>query len=158
VHIPPQSQSSSWLTHCRLKVLSLLSLDEIVTNSAPFLAELRDQKSTGEDLGISHLPALWKEKYGQPGCGVKRTTLNLALKNALELEKIEIREGWKLKEIIEREDGVAAISLDGNMVEGSFLIGCDGIKSVSRSLILDQYGLSQGEASYTGLTQVSCIS
>lgn len=148
-------ESRLLLTSYRLKVLSLLGLDDIVTKSAPHCSELRDQKSTGEDLGVSYLPGRWKEKYGQPACGVKRTSLNLALKNELEREQIDLREGWHLKNIIEKEDGVVAIAVDGRIQEGSFLIGCDGIKSIVRSLVLAQHGLSQGDASFTGLTQVS---
>jgi hypothetical protein len=48
-------ESRSLLTFYRLKVLSLLGLDEIVTKSAPHCTELRDQKLAGEDLGVSHL-------------------------------------------------------------------------------------------------------
>ena len=61
----------------------------------------------------------------------------------------------QLKEIIESEAQVVAIAKDGRPETGNFLIGCDGIKSVTRSLLLAQHGLSQEAASYTGLTQVS---
>lgn len=138
-----------------LKVLSLLGLDKIVTRGARPLEELRDEKWNGEILGFSTLPSSNQAKYGQPSCGVKRTSLNLALKDILIEQNIELREGWKLKSLIETEDKVVAISETGDRVEGSFLIGCDGIKSVIRDLILTQHGLSQGEADYTGLTQVT---
>jgi len=94
--------------------------------------------------------------YGQPACGVKRSVLNLALKLELAEASIELHEGWKLQEIIEKEESVVAIAADGKEVEGSFLIGCDGIKSVTRSLVLAQHDIGEGDASYTGLTQASC--
>src|SRR3954469_2848867 len=94
------------MTRNRLKVLSLLGLDEIVTRSSPHVLEIRDQKSTGEDLGVSYSPSQWKERYGQPGCGVKRSILNLALKGELERQRIEIHEGWKLANISEHRDKV----------------------------------------------------
>jgi salicylate hydroxylase len=86
---------------------------------------------------------------------VRRRTLNLALKNELEREQIELRERWQLRNIIEKENGVVAVAVDGRIEEGSFLIGCDGIKSVTRSLILAQHGLSPEDASFTGLAQVN---
>lgn len=141
------------LTPNRLKVLSLLGLDETATRSSVPIHEVRDQKSIGEDLGVSHLPSQWKEKYGQPGCGVKRTILNLALKDELARQNIELHEGWILANISEYHDKVLVISEDGRSEEGSFLVGCDGIKSVTRQLVLAQHGISQGEASFTGLTQ-----
>ena len=150
-------ESQPLLTSIRIKVLSLLGLDEVVTKSGPHCAELRDKKSSGEDLGVSYLPARWKEKYGQPACGVKRTTLNLALKNELESAQIVLREGWQLKDIIEKESGVVATAVDGRIEEGSFLIGCDGIKSVTRTLVLAQHGLLEEQASFTGLTQVRSL-
>jgi len=101
------------LTSIRLKVLSLIGLSDVATRSGPHLQELRDESSSGDVLGVSHLPATWKEKYGQPACGVKRTTLNLALKAKLLEEKIQLHEGWVLKDIVESEDQVVAISQDG---------------------------------------------
>jgi salicylate hydroxylase len=82
-------------------------------------------------------------------------TLNLALKEALSHAGIKVHEGWKLKDIIESEHGIEAISEDGRREEGSFLIGCNGIKAVSRSLILAKDALPDETASYTGLTQAS---
>jgi salicylate hydroxylase len=137
----------------RLKVLSLLGLDATATKAAPHLAALVDRKSTGEDLGVSHLPAEWELKYTQPACGVKRTRLNLALKEALLTANIPLYEDWKLASLTETPGSVIATSSDGRTIEGAFLLGCDGIKSVTRSLVLAQHGRSAGEAEFTGLTQ-----
>lgn len=134
--------------------MSTIGLAELVTIAAPHLTEIRDQKSNGEDLGVTYLPMKAIERYGQPLCGVKRTTLNLALKEELENAGIQVHEGWKLKEIIESENGVEAASEDGRSEEGSFLIGCDGLKAVSRSLILAKHGISEEAETYTGLIQV----
>jgi salicylate hydroxylase len=153
VCVPPTS-IPSLLISIRLKVLSLIGLADIVTETGPHLLELRDETFSGDLLGISQLPATWTEKYGQPACGVRRTVLNLALKEKLIEEKIELVEGWQLKNAIESKDSVVVISQDGRQQTGSFLIGCDGIKSVTRSLVLEQHGISEGPASYTSLTQV----
>ena len=148
------SWKSSWKSVVfRLKVLSKVGLADFVTSSAPHLTQFCDRASYGDDLGISDLPQTFAEKYGFPGCGVKRTALNLKLKEGLAAAGIPVYEGWKLKEVIERERGVVAVSEDGREVEGSFLIGCDGIKAVSRSLVLREQGVKEEKAEYTGLTQ-----
>lgn len=139
----------------RLKVLSKVGLADFVTNSAPHLAQFCDRASYGSDLGISKIPQTFVENYGFPGCGVKRTALNLKLKEGLAAAGIPVYEGCKLREVIENENGVVAVSEDGRKVEGSFLIGCDGIKAVSRSLVLREHGVSEEKAEYTGLTQAS---
>lgn len=141
-----------------LKVLSLLGLATFATNAAPNLEFLRDISSNGTVLGGTDLPKTWKEKYGQPACGVKRSALNLALKNGCLAANIPVLEGWKLADIIETEDGVTAISQDGRQEEGSFLIGCDGIRSATRTLVLKGHGLTEEEATFTHLTQIASMS
>jgi salicylate hydroxylase len=138
----------------RLKVLSLVGLADFASSSAPHLAQFCDRSADGTEIGTSDIPLTFQEQYGQPGVGVKRTALNLALKNALIKENINVIEGWKLDQVIEQEDHVVAISSTGDEIEGSFLIGCDGIKAVSRTLTLAKHNMPQEKASYTGLTQV----
>lgn len=125
-----------------------------MTESAPHLVELRDQSSTGTDIGMSEVPASFQSKYGQPACGIKRTALNLALKQALIAAGIEIHEGWKLKSIEEKGTSVIARPEEGPSMEGSLLVGCDGIKAISRALLLEKNRISREEVSYTGLIQV----
>ena len=104
---------------------------------------------------MSELPQTFVEKYGFPGCGVKRAALSLKLKSCLAAAGIPLHEGWRLQEVIEEENGLIAVSEDGRKAEGSFLIGCDGIKGTSRSLVLKEHGVNEGKAEYTGLTQAS---
>jgi salicylate hydroxylase len=132
----------------------LVGLADAVTQQKPHLGELCDQTYTGKILGISYLPAKWQKRFTQPACGIKRTTLNLALKNALIDADIELHEGWKLKRIVENDNSVVAISEDGQRVEGSILIGCDGINAISRELLFKAHNMPPEEATYTGLMQV----
>jgi salicylate hydroxylase len=127
--------------------------DAIKAESAPLLA-LWDAKASGEILGQSDLPATFAEKYQQPATGIKRTSLNLLLKNKVLEAGIEVREGWGLVDIQEHADSVTATFSNGESVTGSFLIGCDGIKSASRVILQKQRGVKEGAPSYTGLTQV----
>ena len=138
----------------RLKVLALVDLvDKILEDTVPAL-ELRDLKSTGELLGMSKVPSSFVRRYGQPATGVPRTGLNLALKDTLQNKGITLHEGWKLQKIEETETGVIAFAADGRQVEGSFLVGCDGLKSVSRGLFLQRKGASEKTPTFTGLIQV----
>jgi salicylate hydroxylase len=138
----------------RLKVLSLIGLAEVVTTSAPHIKETSNMSHTGESIGSCDILGGAKERYGQPACGVKRTEFNLHLKQTVLDAGIELHEGWKLETIEDSEHGVTAISEDGQKVEGSFLIGCDGIRAMSRSILLKRKGIEEPEASFTGLIQV----
>lgn len=113
-----------------------------------------DSNAEGKILGSSNLPSIFKDKYSQPLAGIKRTSINLMLKNTLLDQHIDVREGWELLDIKEEEDSVTAYFNGGRSVTGSFLIGCDGIKSASRRALLQVKGITEGPPTYTGLTQV----
>ncbi|KAG0648843.1 Aurachin C monooxygenase isomerase [Hyphodiscus hymeniophilus] len=138
-----------------LKVLSKVGMAHFITDSATRVTKFCDRDSHGTDLGVSDLPNIFVEEYGFPGCGVKRAGLNMKLKERLAAVGIPVFEGWKLKEVIEDENGVIAVSEDGREVRGSFLIGCDGLRAVSRSLVGREHRVREGMAEYTGLTQAS---
>lgn len=127
--------------------------DAIKAESLPLQA-LWDAKASGEVLGQSDLPSTFAERYQQPAAGIRRTSLNLLLKNKVLEEGIEVREGWGLVDIQQHDDSVTATFSNGESVTGSFLIGCDGIKSAARTILLKQRGIEEGAPSFTGLTQV----
>lgn len=138
----------------RLKVFNMIGVaDAIKAESLPLKA-LWDTKASGEVLGQSDLPSTFAEKYQQPAAGIRRTSLNLLLKNKVLEEGIEVREGWGLVDIQEHGDSVTATFSNGESVTGSFLVGCDGIKSAARVILQRQRGIEEGAPSFTGLTQV----
>ncbi|KAH0494491.1 hypothetical protein TgHK011_001108 [Trichoderma gracile] len=123
-----------------LKVFDLIGVaDAIKAESLP-LTTLWDAKASGEVLGESNLPSTFVNNYRQPATGIRRTTLNLLLKNKVLEEGIEVREGWALVDIQENEDSVTATFSNGQSVTGSFLVGCDGIKSASRAILQKHRG------------------
>ena len=66
-----------------LKVLDLVGVaDDLIAESEP-LTTFRDTTATGELLGTSELPNTFIEKYSKPAAGVKRTSVNLRLKQML---------------------------------------------------------------------------
>lgn len=141
-----------------LKVLNMVGLADTITKETPNIGELRDQTHSGEDIGVSDFPSKCIKKYGQPACGVRRTTITLLLRDTLLANDIPLHQNWKLVDIDEQDDKVVAISADGERVEGSFLIGCDGIKAASRTILLKKKGITEGDSEFTGLTQVGGLS
>ncbi|KAF7942902.1 uncharacterized protein EAE97_006356 [Botrytis byssoidea] len=141
-----------------LKVLNLVGLATTVTDNGPWLQYSWDKTHTGEVLGGGDLLKSLKETYGQPACGTKRSVFNLALEKAITNAGIEFRSGWKLAKIEENETSVVAISESGERIEGSVLIGCDGIKAASREILLKRKGFNEPEATYTGLIQTGGLS
>ncbi|TGO70033.1 hypothetical protein BOTNAR_0004g00180 [Botryotinia narcissicola] len=141
-----------------LKVLNLVGLATTVTDHGPWVKYSWDKTHTGEVLGGGNFLKSLKETYGQPACGTKRSMFNLALEKAITDAGIEFHSGWKLAKIEESETSVVAISEAGERIEGSFLIGCDGIKAASREILLKRKGYNEPEATYTGLIQTGGLS
>ncbi|KAH6610106.1 hypothetical protein Trco_000126 [Trichoderma cornu-damae] len=141
-----------------LKVFDVVGVADAIKGESLPLAALWDAKASGEVLGQSALPSTFAEKYRQPATGIRRTDLNLLLKNKVLESGVEVREGWGLVDIEEHEDSVTATFSNGESVTGSFLIGCDGIKSASRVILQKQRGIEEGAPSFTGLTQTAFLS
>ncbi|KAE9367253.1 salicylate 1-monooxygenase-like protein [Stipitochalara longipes BDJ] len=141
-----------------LKILSLVGLSSAITDAVPNLEAILDHTWEGGEIGGTDLPKEWKSTYGQPACGIKRSVLSLTLKRKLKEEGIPLLEGWKLADINESEDSVTATSSDGRQETGSFLIGCDGIRSATRQILLKQRGVEEPEPIFTGLLQMAGIS
>jgi salicylate hydroxylase len=143
--------------NCRLKVFNMVDAADAIKAETLTLQALWDAKASGEVLGQSDLPSTFAEKYHQPAAGIKRTNLNLLLKNMVLEEGIEVREGWGLVNIQEHEDSVTATFSNGESVTGSFLVGCDGIKSATRAFLHRQRGVEEGAPLFTGLVQVCLL-
>ncbi|OQV09852.1 FAD binding domain-containing protein [Cladophialophora immunda] len=141
-----------------LKVLNLVDITAEIEKEALPLQGFLDCSSDGEVLGFSEEPKSFKEKYGQHAMGVKRTGLNLKLKDMLIDMGIDLREGWELEDIEENEDAVTAHFKGGRSVTGTFLIGCDGIKAASRRILLKNKGTGEGLPLFSGLTQTAGLS
>jgi len=139
-------------------VLDLVGVTGELERESQPLEGLLDYTSDGEQLGFSNVPSDFKGKYGQNAMGVKRTSLNIKLKNMLIDMNVDLREGWELEDIEETEYGVTAHFKGGRVVQGSFLIGCDGIKAASRRILLRKQGIGEELPPFTGLTQVWSIS
>lgn len=112
----------------------------------------------GEVLASSLIPASWKDAYGQPGNGVRRTVVNLKLRDSVIGHGVDVRYGYELQEIHESEECVRAVFKNGEVVEGDVLIGCDGIKSRTRAVLQQWHKAQEGLPPFTGLSQTAGIS
>lgn len=136
-------------------MLDLVGLAGGVKSESTPIEAFHDETSDGLLLGHSDVPKSFAEKYRQPCVGIKRTSINLALKKMLIDLEVDLREGWELLDIQENEDSVTAFFDGGRQVTGSFLVGCDGIKSATRAALQRNKRKTEGLPSYTGLTQVT---
>lgn len=137
-----------------MKVLDLVGLAARVIDNGPSVVRVCEKTFSGEVLAQSSLPAEFQSKYGQPANGIKRTMLTSMLRDAAVKEGIEVRAGWALESIHEGESSVTAMFSGGREETGSFLIGCDGTKSVSRKVVLEYHGVSDSEPDFTEIMQV----
>ena len=86
--------------------------------------------------GISYQTAAREAVHrftGEPGRGVRRTTLHAALAARAAELGVEIREG-KVSELRQDETSVTATLTDGGEVSADWVLGCDGLHSTVRDL------------------------
>ncbi|GLA02584.1 hypothetical protein AnigIFM60653_002062 [Aspergillus niger] len=141
-----------------MKILNLIT----PTHPLPIITPLQSLwhgTASGKTLGHSTLPSTYVDRYTQPASGIKRSVLNLHLKTTLREHDIPLYEGYQLKNIHELPHQITASFTNGKSITGTFLIGCDGIKSSTRRILLSQKaGISEGPPTFTGLIQVAGIS
>ncbi|PYI08385.1 FAD/NAD(P)-binding domain-containing protein [Aspergillus sclerotiicarbonarius CBS 121057] len=143
-----------------MKVLNLITPTPTIleTHTPPTI--LWHGTASGHTLGKSPIPRTYKERYSQPAMGIKRTALNLHLKQTLLDNNIPLYEGYNLHDIQEHPstNTVTAYFTNGESLSGSFLIGCDGIKSSTRNILLAKTGVKEGPPTFTGLMQIAGLS
>ncbi|GKZ34142.1 hypothetical protein AbraIFM66950_004324 [Aspergillus brasiliensis] len=140
-----------------MKILNLITPQNTLPITTP-LQSLWHGTASGKTLGHTTLPSTYKNRYTQPASGIKRSVLNLHLKSTLREHNIPLYEGYQLENIHEYQHQVTASFTNGKSITGSFLIGCDGIKSSTRRILLSKAGIAEGPPTFTGLIQVAGIS
>ena len=95
------------------------------------------------------------DTYGFPLGGIRRNILLRQLRALLTEQRIKIHWGWQLLDIQEESEEVIAIAEVGMQLAGSFVVGCDGIHSVTRRVVLGEHHMPEVTAKYKDLVQVS---
>ena len=125
-----------------MSILRELGVDEAVRKEGIEMRAMSFISGRGKMLGTVDGPP------GEPqGYTVKRGFLHQVLREAAIREGIPVEFGKKLAGLNMTERGVTAVFEDGTSAEGVILVGCDGIHSRTRSLILPD----APEPDYTGL-------
>lgn len=126
-----------------MRVLKELGIDEQIKQEGIALHTMRMFNGKGKLLGSIGLTS------GEPqGYTIKRGILHKALREEALRQGIAIEYGKMLKSVKENKPhGVTVYFEDGTSVSGDFLVGCDGIHSRTRRIIMP----SAPDPSYTGL-------
>jgi len=127
-----------------MNVLKSLGLHERLAACAAGLTAMQFANSQGKILGTT--PLQGQAKYGVDGVVCTRLALHQVLHEACAEQGIEILYSKKLADVAESDEGVTATFEDGSSAQGLFLIGADGLRSRTRSLLFPDAKLE-----YTGL-------
>jgi 2-polyprenyl-6-methoxyphenol hydroxylase-like FAD-dependent oxidoreductase len=93
------------------------------------------------------------QRYSAETIQIKRGHLNRQIRDAAIKEGIEIISEKKLKSVTQSEEKVTAIFEDSSEASADFLIGCDGIHSVTRKSVFPD----APAMSYTGLLSIGGV-
>ena len=113
---------------------------------------MRSYSTLEEDeglLGENDVPANVRDAFGYPMRGVRRTELLQHLVDAAEIQGIPVHWDHRLVDIEQSDRGVNAIFANGFTDTGSFLVGCDGLHSVTRTVLFGEEPIT-----FLGFTQV----
>ncbi len=118
-----------------VNVLGLLGIDvEAAADGFP-LSGMTMRNAAGRVIGtVDGREEL--ARFGARSVVVKRAELHRALTGAAEQAGVPITYGKRLTGIEQTTDGVTATFADGSVAHGDVLLGCDGIHSRTRRLIL----------------------
>jgi salicylate hydroxylase len=100
-------------------------------------------------LGENDVPANVRDAFGYPMRGVRRTELLQHLVDTAEAQGIPIHWDHRLIDIEQSDGVVKAIFANGFTDTSSFLVGCDGLHSVTRTVLFGEDPIT-----FLGLTQV----
>ncbi len=128
-----------------LDVLKPLRLDGPVSSQGSPIPRMMIWNGKGKRLGEVRNGA--RAEVGAPSINILRSRLHQVLREEAEQGRIKIAFGKKLQGLETGKQGVVATFEDGTTAEGSFLVGCDGVYSRTRSFINSDAPTPQ----YTGL-------
>lgn len=98
-------------------------------------------------------PQLMREKFGFPMIGVRRAEFHKVLIDAAEKHGIEIKWGHQAIQFEQSENAVEVIFANGVKDTASFVVGCDGLHSNTRTALFGK----EDRADFTGLVQVRSV-
>ncbi|MFC4058746.1 FAD-dependent oxidoreductase [Planomonospora corallina] len=108
-----------------LEALRPLGLHDLVADLGVDTPHMRITNARGRQLAVLH----------QPSRTLKRADLYRALRDEAVRRGVRIHYGRRLTDASATPDGVRAVFADGNAAEGDLLVGADGLRSRTRTII-----------------------
>jgi len=118
-----------------INILQELGLNQKVINAGKIVDYNNFRNYTGKFLARIKPNAI--KKFGQPFVMISRTALHQLLYQEAIEQGIEVNFQKRLKDINEDNEWITAIFDDESSVEGSLIIGADGIHSAARKIIFN---------------------
>ncbi|MGI9565768.1 MAG: FAD-dependent oxidoreductase [Nitrosopumilus sp.] len=142
------------LTPNTFHVLDILGVSDAVLEKGYQVDGVNFYSSNGNSMGRMGSTSEMQERYGSGTVMIRRMLLNKILCDKAESLGVKIEWGKKLKniEVIEKQKVLAHFE-DGTKIEGDMLVGCDGIHSKTRTLMMPDFP----ELTYTGTVLVGGI-
>ena len=134
-----------------LRVLSLIPglIEQIPGKSPDRMIHCSSLGGKEDILDLDVSPQSVQEMFGFPMIGVRRAEFQKLLIDMAEKHGIEIRWGHQAIEFTQSEDAVHVAFANGAKDMASFVVGCDGLHSNTRTALF-----GKEKADYTGLVQV----
>lgn len=139
-----------------LRVLSLIpELVEQIPGKSPerliYCSSLDGEEEILVDTVVS--PQSVRERFGFPMIGVRRAEFHKLLIDTAEKHGIEIKWGHQAIQFEQSENAVEVVFANGVKDTASFVVGCDGLHSNTRTALF-----GKEKADFTGLAQVrACV-
>lgn len=131
-----------------MKVMAELGLADTVANNGVESHVMQFQNEKGKVL--ARVEQKDRKKYDLPPVNIARSVFHEILIDEVIKNGIKIHYKKRLNRIIENDSGVTAIFGDGTEVQGTFLIGADGVHSKTREYVAE----NGPKPVYTGLQNV----
>jgi 3-hydroxybenzoate 6-monooxygenase len=114
--------------------LDLLGLGKAIRGIGVFVDSLRlMDATTGEPLAAVDLGEDFRQRFGNPYCVVHRGDMHRMLADACrESDLIGIRTSAEVRSYRQDASGATAVLASGEELEGTALVGCDGLRSMVR--------------------------
>lgn len=144
-----KSGGGLWLWTNGVKVLDALGVGRAVREIGTVLRHNEFRTFRGDMLWTLPIGDL-SELHGAPSLVVPRAALLDVLESVVRPEAF--RFGFTVNQMLAREDGVSLLAKDGARLEGSLVVGADGIHSTLRSHVMGSEPLrAAGEVAWVGL-------
>ena len=142
------------------RVLRDWGLEAALAGCAAFPDELRVRDArTGVEWARMRLGAQARDRYGSPYATVHRADLHGLLFDAVRaLGRVDVRPGQRLQALRPLPEGVEAETPEGSAGRARVLLGCDGLWSRVRALVLDDGApVFSGHLAYRGLVRMDDV-